>query len=89
MDPSFTRAQAQDRLVVLLSQTLGPLPAGLSLTLAEPQPGFGDKEGAVVVPCTDDNTVDDPPVNLSLDYWVAGFPPPDGPEVLRDRKSVV
>jgi hypothetical protein len=74
VSPNLTEAQARAQSLHYLTETLKQLPPQISLSWQNPrypQSVFGD---AQTVPCIDDDTVKNPPLNLGVDYWVVGVP---------------
>ncbi|WP_280261446.1 hypothetical protein [Nocardia wallacei] len=74
VDPTFSEAKGRERILQYLTDTLRELPAQLSLSWQHPRYShaiFGD---AHTVPCIDDDTVPNPPLNVGADYWVVGVP---------------
>ena len=78
VDANLTRDGAQAQMVTHFTEVLAHAPTSLSLALAAPKPTLQAQEKGITVPCYDDNTVHDSPVNLQVDFWVQGIP--DGDE---------
>ena len=72
VDTSFTRDAAQARILEHFTTVLSKVPSALSLGRAAPKPGLQAEFGDFTVPCNDDNTVHNGPVNLQVDFWVQG-----------------
>ena len=72
VDTSFTRDAAQTRMFEHFTGTLGRVPTTLSLGLAAPKPNQEALLKGITVPCDDDNTVRNGPVNLQVSFWVQG-----------------
>jgi hypothetical protein len=51
------------------------VPAALSLAQTPPRPDLGAQEAGITVPCNDDNTVTNGPLNLQVAFWVQGVTP--------------
>ena len=72
VDSNLTRDAAQARMFEHFTETLSRLPAALFLAQAAPRPEQGDQENGITVPCNDDNTVTNSPLNLQVAFWVQG-----------------
>lgn len=74
VDNSLTEARARQKILEYFDATLRSLPDTLSLARQHPRypdAFFGD---AHTVPCGDDDTVADIPLNVATEYWVVGVP---------------
>lgn len=75
VDTSFTRDAAQTRILEHFTDVLRRVPTTLSLGLAVPKPNLEAQVKGFTVPCNDDNTVHNGPVNLQVAFWVQGVAP--------------
>lgn len=72
-DPKLTRPAAQQKMVAYLSDTVGALPAGTTLTRRSPVDPSVELDAGLTVPCDDSNTADNSLVDFSVRYWVSGI----------------
>lgn len=72
VDTNFTRDAAQTRMFEHFTETLRRVPTTLSLGRAAPKPVLQAEFGGITVPCNDDSTVHNGPVNLQVGFWVQG-----------------
>ena len=72
VDTNFTRDAAQTRMFEHFTTVLSKVPSALSLGQAAPKPGLQADNKGITVPCNDDNTVHNGPVNLQVPFWVQG-----------------
>ena len=72
LDTSFTRDAAQNQILEHFTDVLRRVPTTLSLGLAAPKPKLAALLKGNTVPCNDDNTVHNGPVNLQVSFWVQG-----------------
>ena len=78
VDSTLTREAAQAQMLTYFTEVLRRVPNTLSLSEAAPKPDVQSDLYGTTVPCIDDNTVTNSPVNLQLAFWVHGVP--DGGE---------
>ncbi|MEG8179789.1 hypothetical protein GZH49_14760 [Nocardia terpenica] len=75
VDPSFSEAKAREQILRYLVDVLRYMPPQVSLSwrnLRYPDTVFGDAHN---VPCVNDDTIANPPLNSNADYWMVGAPP--------------
>lgn len=73
LDSTLTRDAAQAQMFTHFTEVLRRVPTSLSLAQAAPRPDQGDQENGITVPCNDDNTVSNSPLNLQVAFWVQGI----------------
>lgn len=72
LDTTLTRDLAQTQMFTHFTEVLRRVPAALSLAQTPPHPAQGAQEAGITVPCNDDNTVTNGPLNLQVAFWVQG-----------------
>lgn len=75
VDTNLTEDYAQGRLITLVTNTLGALPASTSLGVQNPTPGRGSFPADRTVPCDDSDQTSTGPVNLQFERWVQNTQP--------------
>ena len=75
VDKNLTEDTAQTRLITLVTNTLGALPASTTLGVHNPTPGRGSFPADRTVPCDDSDQTSTGPVNLQLERWVQNTQP--------------
>lgn len=85
VDKDLTEDTAQARLITLVTNTLGALPAGTTLGVQNPTPGRGSFPVDRTVPCDDSDQTNTGPVNLQFERWVRNTQPE---QVTRDLDAV-
>jgi hypothetical protein len=76
MSKSLNETAARERINAYLLDTLRSLPPGVALSRTPDNPSLatlGD-EAAITVPCDDNETSPDGPVQAQTGYWVVGVP---------------
>ncbi|KZM70450.1 hypothetical protein [Nocardia terpenica] len=76
MDSPLTEAAAREQINTYLLDTLEALPPGVGLSRTPDNPNLGTlgTGAANTVPCEDDNSNPDGPVQAQTSYWVVGVP---------------
>lgn len=73
LDTNLTRDAAQIRILEHFTEVLTRVPTGLSLGQTPPKPDLQKELPGITVPCNDDNTVTNSPLNLQVPFWVQGI----------------
>lgn len=75
VNTTLTQATARQHIHDYLTQTLGQLPAEMSLSAQHPVYPRAGLSGGTTVPCDDNAPAGTGPVTLGVSYWVLGVDP--------------
>ncbi|AGT95574.1 hypothetical protein O5Y_28785 [Rhodococcus erythropolis CCM2595] len=72
---NLTESLARQSVIRYLTDTLAQTPSDAALSRQHPQAPSGLFGNGTVLPCIDDDTVGNRPLNVIVKYWVVGIPP--------------